>query len=119
HRPVVLAGVWGVAVAGTAVEWWPARTPRGVAHALYLVTGWATIPFLPAVVANRGWGTGLLLLGGGLLYTVGAVIVAVRRPDPVPSVFGYHEVWHLLVIGAVLLHYTMVGATLLPAAGTA
>lgn len=117
HRTAMLAGVWGVAVVGTALEWWPPRAPRGLHHTLYLVTGWATIPFLPAVVANRGWGTGALLLGGGLLYTVGAVIVAVRRPDPAPPVFGYHEVWHLLVVGAVVLHYAMVGVTLLPAAG--
>ncbi len=80
--------------------------------------GWATIPFLPAVVANRGWATAALLLAGGVLYTVGAVIVAIQRPDPAPRVFGYHEVWHLLVVGAVALHYVMVGATLLPAAGS-
>lgn len=114
HRAVLVGGVWAVATVGILLEWLPFRTPRGVAHGLYLVTGWATVPFLPAVVANAGWGTGALLLGGGLLYTVGAVIVAARRPDPAPHVFGYHEVWHLLVILAVCLHYAMVGGTLLP-----
>jgi hemolysin III len=114
HRVVVLVGVWTVAAAGILVEWLPFRTPRGLAHTLYLVTGWATIPFLPAVVANRGWTTAGLLLAGGVVYTIGATIVAVRWPDPEPRIFGYHEVWHLLVILAVLLHYGMVGGTLLP-----
>ena len=117
HRPAVLVGAWAIAAVGIVIEWLPFPTPRGVAHTLYLVMGWATIPFLPAVVANRGWDTAGLLLAGGLLYTVGAVIVAVQRPDPRPDVFGYHEVWHLMVVGAVVLHYAMVGATLLPAAG--
>ena len=119
HRTAVLVGAWAVAVAGIVVEWLPFPTPRGVAHGLYLTMGWATIPFLPAVVANQGWDTAGLLLAGGLLYTVGAVIVAIQRPDPAPEVFGYHEVWHLLVVGAVALHYAMVGATLLPSAGAA
>lgn len=109
-------GAWSVALVGIVIEWLPFRTPRGVAYTLYLVLGWATIPFVPAVVANRGWTTGGLLLAGGALYTVGAVIVAVQRPDPVPRVFGYHEIWHLMVVLAVVLHYAMVGATLLPAA---
>lgn len=117
HRTVVLAGAWAVAAVGVGLEWLPFPTPRGVAHTLYLVLGWATVPFVPAVVANAGWDTAGLLLGGGLLYTVGAVVVAVQRPDPAPRVFGYHEVWHVLVVLAVLLHYAMVGATLLPTAG--
>lgn len=114
HRLVVLGGVWTVALVGILIEWLPFRTPRGLSFTLYLVMGWAAVPFVPALVANRGWDSALLMLGGGLLYTVGAIIVAVQRPDPVPQVFGYHEVWHLLVIGAVVLHYAMVGATLLP-----
>lgn len=117
HRTVVLVGVWGVAAAGTVVEWLPFPTPRGVAQTLYLVLGWATVPFLPAVVSNAGWTAAGLLMAGGLLYTVGAVIVALQHPDPAPHVFGYHEVWHLLVVLAVVAHYAMVGATLLPLAG--
>jgi hemolysin III len=116
HQTALVGGVWAVALVGIVLEWLPFPTPRGVAHGLFLVLGWATVPFLPAVVRNAGWGAASLLLAGGLVYTVGATIVAVQRPDPVPHVFGYHEVWHLLVIVAVGLHYTMVGATLLPVA---
>ncbi len=115
HRDVVLWGIWAAAVVGIAIEWLPFRTPRGVAHTLYLVMGWATVPFVSAVVAERGWVAGALLLAGGALYTVGAIVVAVGRPDPVPHVFGYHEVWHLLVVLAVVLHYAMVGVVLVPA----
>ena len=114
HRTAMLGGVWLAAVGGIVVEWLPFRTPRGVAYTLYLVMGWATVPFVPALVSTAGWGTVGLLLAGGLAYTVGAVIVAVRRPDPAPAVFGYHEVWHLLVVVAVGLHYVMIASTLLP-----
>lgn len=119
HRDVVLYGVWTVALIGIVLEWLPSRTPRGVAQTLYLVLGWATVPFVPAVVVNSGWRAAGLMLAGGLLYTVGAVIVARQRPDPVPRVFGYHEVWHLLVVLAVILHYAMIGGTLLPGVGAA
>lgn len=115
HHTTVLVGVWAAAVVGILVEWLPFRTPRGLAHTLYLVMGWSTVPFVPAIVGTRGWATAGLLLAGGAAYTVGAVIVAVQRPDPAPAVFGYHEVWHLLVVLAVGLHYAMVGVTLLPA----
>lgn len=118
HAPAVVWGVWSVALVGIVLEWLPFRTPRGVAHSLYLVIGWATVPFVPAIAANVGWGTAGLLLAGGVLYTVGAMIVALQRPDPAPRVFGYHELWHLLVVLAVGLHYTMVGG-LLPATGGA
>lgn len=117
HRPVVVGGVWAVAGIGMVLEWLPFRTPRGLAYTLYLVMGWAVVPFLPAVATNRGWGVVVLLLAGGALYTVGAVIVAVQRPDPAPHVFGYHEVWHLMVLLAVVLHYAMVGAMLSPPPG--
>lgn len=108
QQAVVLWGVWGVATVGTTVEWLPFRTPRGLAHGLYLGMGWVTVPFLPGVISGAGWVVASLLMAGGLVYTVGAVIVAVKRPDPAPRTFGYHEVWHALVIVAVSLHYGMV-----------
>lgn len=114
-RVVIVAILPGLALVGIVLEWLPSRTPRGVAHALYLVLGWATIPFVPMVAANRGWTPAGLLLVGGVLYTVGSVVVARRRPDPWPRIFGYHEIWHLAVIGAVVAHWLMLGE-LIPAA---
>jgi hemolysin III len=115
-RSVLLWGSWGIAALGILIEWLPFATPRGLAHTLYLVLGWATVPLLPKILDATGWDTVTLLLLGGLFYTVGAVIVAIRRPDPNPNLLGYHEIWHLLVIAAVAAHYAMVGVTLLPTA---
>jgi hemolysin III len=111
-QAALLWGVWGIAAIGIVIEWVPAATPRGLAHTLYLVLGWATVPFVPLIASRTGWGTVALMLAGGLFYTVGAVIVAIRRPDPRPEVFGYHEVWHLFVVVAVGFHYAMVAEAL-------
>ena len=62
----------------------------------------------PAIVGSAGIGAGLLIATGGILYTVGAVVYATKRPDPVPAKFGYHEVFHLLVIGAAGAHFAAV-----------
>jgi hemolysin III len=76
--------------------------------AIYVGLGWAMVPLAPALLGLAGWrGVGLLVLGG-LLYTVGAVIYAVRRPDPFPGTFGFHEVFHLLVIAAAACHFAAV-----------
>ena len=114
---VLLWGVWGATAVGILLEWLPFPTPRGMANAVYLTMGWALVPFLPAFVRDAGWLATGLLLGGGALYTVGAVIVGTRRPDPRPQIFGYHEIWHLFVIAAVGVHYVLVAGVLAPAAG--
>lgn len=119
QRSVLLWGIWIGAALGTAVVWWPRRTPRGFANSVYLGLSWLTVLLLPAVHQRTGWDTTALLLAGGVLYTVGAVIVALRRPDPWPAVFGYHEIWHLLVIAAVALHYVMILGTVVPRSGVA
>jgi hemolysin III len=72
---------------------------------VYVVLGWAAVPFADDLLAN---GTGPvigLLLAGGLLYTAGAVVYALRRPDPSPAWFGFHEVFHCLTIAAFTSHY--------------
>ena len=114
QRSVLLWGIWIGAALGIAIVWLPWRTPRGFANTVYLSMSWLTVLLLPSLHARTGWDTTALLLGGGLLYTVGAVIVALRRPDPRPHLFGYHEIWHLLVIGAVVLHYLMILGTVVP-----
>jgi hemolysin III len=63
----------------------------------------------------RAWAV-LLLVGGGAVYSLGAAVYALRRPDPVPAVFGYHEVFHALVIIAAALHFAAVASWLLPRA---
>jgi hemolysin III len=56
----------------------------------------------------------VLLVLGGILYTIGGVIYGLRRPDPFPRVFGYHEVFHVFVIAGSALHYTLIAAYLMP-----
>jgi hemolysin III len=82
--------------------------PRYVAVPIYLALGWAIFPLVPTVRATVGTGGLALLAAGGVAYSAGAVIYWVRRPDPVPEVFGYHEIFHLLVIAAAACHYAVI-----------
>lgn len=108
HR--LLVAVWVAASAGIALVLSWKGIPKALRAGLYVLLGWFILPVLPAL--QRAVGTGpLLLLGlGGLFYTVGAVIYAVRRPDPFPRVFGFHEIFHLLVIAAAACHFLVVQA---------
>jgi hemolysin III len=104
----LLAGVWTAAVAGMVLSVaWP-LAPKWLMAALTVGLGWVIVPLLPSLhgaIGSRGlW----LLGGGGVAYTVGALVYATRRPDPFPRVFGYHEVFHALVILAAACHYLAV-----------
>jgi hemolysin III len=63
---------------------------------------------LPALPGRISWLEAALLLAGGLLYTVGAVIFFRKKPDPSPAVFGYHEIWHAMVVAATVCHYVLI-----------
>ena len=104
----LLGGVVVGTVLGIVVEWMPFAPPRGFSNAVYLTLGWLPIVLLPWLWVASGVAVVGLLLLGGVLYTSGAVIVALQRPDPSPTWFGYHELFHLLVILAVALHAVMV-----------
>ena len=71
-------------------------------------SGWLALAVLPQLYDSLGTVRFVLLAGGGLLFSTGAVVYARQRPDPVPSVFGYHEVFHALVIAAVALHFGLI-----------
>lgn len=104
----LLAVVWGAALAGVAFAVaWP-RAPKWLNAILYVALGWAVIPLLPALARALGPRALALLAGGGVIYSIGAVIYALRRPDPFPRVFGYHEVFHALVIVAAAVQYAAV-----------
>lgn len=105
---VLLAAALGGGAIGILLEWMPFAPPRGLANSVYLSLGWLPVLLLPWLWGSAGAVAVVLLVAGGVLYTSGAIIVAVRRPDPVPSAFGYHEVFHALVIAAVGLHAAMV-----------
>ncbi len=110
----LLAVVWGGALVGAVLELRPTPTPRGVGIALYIALGWVALLAMPPVVDELGWVATALLALGGVLYTVGAVIYARRRPDPRPAVFGYHELFHALTIAAAAFHYAVIAFWVLP-----
>ncbi len=111
----VLIAVWGGALLGIALKmFWP-DTPKWLTAAVYVTLGWVAVIAFPELASELGI-TGMgLVAGGGILYTVGAVVYALRRPDPAPAVFGYHEIFHVLVIAAALLQFVAVAAYALPA----
>jgi hemolysin III len=117
--PVALAGVggrtgWilflgmviGVAI-GLIAVWLPFHPPRGFMNTLFFAVGWWPVLFAKSIGDALGAGGVALLIAGGLIYTLGALIVGFQRPDPNPEVFGYHEIWHVLVIVANAVHYVL------------
>jgi hemolysin III len=110
----LLIAVWAGALAGTAVELLWVDHPKWVAAIVYIAVGMIGAIGFPAIVAEAGIGAGVLIAGGGALYATGAIIYAAQRPDPRPAVFGYHEIFHVLVIAAAAAHFAAVALFALP-----
>jgi hemolysin III len=104
----VLAVVWGGASMGVVVKAAGIKRLGGVANALYIVLGWTAIVALPVLVTSIPPSGLALMLTGGIAYTVGAVVLLRRQPDPRPNVFGYHEVWHACTVIGAVSHFAMV-----------
>lgn len=113
---VFLALVWGGALAASLLHLVWIDAPKRLSAAIYVLLGWTGITAMPQLVAQVGWGATALLALGGALYSAGAAVYAFRRPDPAPAVFGYHEVFHALVIAAAVTHYTVIALYVLPSA---
>jgi hemolysin III len=111
---VVLAVVWAGAAAGIVLELAWTGAPKWLGGTVYLALGWVAVAAMPQLFARLGVAGGLLIVAGGLLYTAGAAVYALRRPDPVPTVFGYHEVFHLLVIAGVAAHFLAISLYAVP-----
>jgi hemolysin III len=111
---VVLLGVWGGALAGIVFTLVWIQAPKWLTAAAYVALGWFSLIALPQLVERTGVGALALLAAGGVAYTAGAVIYALRRPDPRPGVFGYHELFHVLVVLAAAAHFIAVAAYAAP-----
>jgi hemolysin III len=110
----ILAVVWIGAIAGAIVEMIWIDHPKWASALIYLSLGWVAVAAFPGLWSSMGPGGTLLVAVGGLLYTAGAVVYATQRPNPVPATFGYHEVFHLLVIAAAIAHFSAVAFFALP-----
>jgi hemolysin III len=113
-EPGLLLGIiWGTAAVGITVTLaWPGR-PRWLDVVLYLLLGWAGVGWLSAFWAVGGAAVVVLILLGGLCYSVGAVIYALKRPDPSPEWFGFHEIFHACTIAAALCHFAAIALVVL------
>ena len=107
-RWTVLPVVWGGALAAIVLKVAWVDAPKWLAAGIGIALGWIGILLLPQLWDHAGFSGVLLLAAGGVLYTAGAIVYARGRPDPVPAVFGYHELFHALVIAAAACQYAAV-----------
>ena len=105
---VMLATVWAGAITGIVMKQFNIDGLRRVSGFLYITLGWISIVTLPQLFHSMSGLGFALVVAGGLLYTLGAIVFATKRPDPNPAVFGYHEIWHAFTAGAGLCHYAAV-----------
>ncbi len=105
---VLLVAVWVGAVIGVVMALTGLAERRILGLASYLALGWIALAALPQLVHHLGGGGFVLLVAGGAAYTLGAIGLALHWPDPFPRVFGYHEVWHAMVLAAVVCHYIVI-----------
>lgn len=111
-RRLLLLLIWACATAGALFRVFWLQAPRWLYVALYLAMGWAALGWLGSFWSAGGPAVVFLVLAGGLVYSVGAVAYATRRPNPWPGTFGFHEVFHACTIIAAVCHFTAIGLAL-------
>jgi hemolysin III len=104
----ILVTVWSIAALGVLIKVLaPSRYIRW-SHPLYLAIGWVAIIALPALARSLSPLELALILIGGVVYSVGAILFWMRRPDPFPLTFGYHEIWHVMTVVASAFHFSAI-----------
>jgi hemolysin III len=102
---LILTTVWSGAIAGVLLKMiWP-NAPRWLGSPLYVLLGWVAVAVLPQILRGGGVATLVLLIVGGVVYSIGAVFYAMRRPNPWPTVFGHHEFFHAFTLVAAICHH--------------
>lgn len=114
---VLLVGAWAGAIAGVVFSLGWIDAPRPLVAASYLALGWLAVIATPQLLRALDAVPVALFVAGGLLYSLGAVVHARQRPDPWPHTFGFHEVFHALVVVAATAHYAAMIGWVLPGAG--
>lgn len=100
--------IWIIAFIGVFMAFSGVHRAKWVRAVLYIATGWMVFPFIPFLKASLGVANLWLLILGGIIYTLGALVYAFKRPDPAPRVFGYHEIFHVFVVIASILHFMVI-----------
>lgn len=107
-RTTVLAVVWSGALAAAISKFCWVAAPKWVSASLGLALGWVAVIVMPQFAHREGMAPVILLAAGGLAYTAGAIVYAVKRPDPLPRIFGYHELFHALTLVALACQYVAI-----------
>jgi hemolysin III len=110
---LILVVVWAGAAAGLVLNLVWVDAPKWLTAAVFIALGWVGIAAVPELL-ELGVAPLVLVLGGGALYTLGALAYALKRPNPYPATFGYHEIFHLLVVGAAITHFVAIAAFVAP-----
>lgn len=100
--------IWIAAAIGVIQSLFWVKAPKWLAAILYIIMGWLAVPYMSEIKNALGQGSVTALLIGGVIYTLGALVYAFKRPNPAPRVFGYHEIFHLLVIVAAAFHFVVI-----------
>ncbi len=104
----ILIAQWGLVLSGTIFKLFFINAPRVIGTLIYLLMGWIVVIPISTLIHTMPHTALILLASGGMSYTIGAVIYAVKRPNPVPDFFGFHEIFHIFIIGGAILHLSMV-----------
>lgn len=110
----ILITVWVLFGLGVLMKTLWFGAPKALSLGVYLGMGWLAVLMMPALLDRHGWSLVGGIALGGLFYTVGAVIYGLRRPNLIPGVFGFHEIWHLFVLGGAFSHLWTVQTYLIP-----
>jgi len=108
----ILIGVWAGAGAGMVLAAGGIAQKRAIGLMAYIVLGWVIVVAMPALARNLTTSELVLILVGGGLYTLGGVVLGLRWPNPFPATFGFHEVWHVMVVAAAACHYVAIVSVL-------
>ncbi|HJV44758.1 MAG TPA: hemolysin III family protein [Bacillota bacterium] len=110
----ILSVVWSIAILGMVMKIWVMNLPRWISTALYLGLGWIAVIPLYKLIQNLPLGAIILLLAGGILYTIGGVVYGTKKLNFFPNRFGFHEIFHIFVALGTLSHYFMVYFFIIP-----
>lgn len=106
--------IWTLALAGIGIKIFTVNAPRWITAGIYLVMGWLGVITFPQISATMPLAALVWLLAGGILFTLGAVVYILKKPDFYPNVLGFHEIWHIFVILGCLCHFIVIAVFVAP-----